>query len=129
MVDPDWFSRMVGNKGQQEADAPLPRWRRLLQALGPVRVAVAVFALLCLPLVLFSDTDDRGWGLIPGQVAPGLVVLLVWALPFDMLMARVFMTDLQGAARERYRTVIRIDALLVLALILVWGPFFLRLLR
>ena len=99
-----------------------------LHVLGPVRATVALIALLCLPMVFFSGADYEGWGIIPSQVVPGLVILMVWALPFDMLMARVFMADLQGPERERYRTVIRIDALLVLALVLFWGPFFIGLL-
>ena len=99
-------------------------WAR---SLGPVRTAVAIVALSCLPLVFFSGADHHGWGIIPSQVVPGLVVLLVWALPFDILMVKVFMTDARDDERTRYRAVIRINLLLILALILFWGPFFLRL--
>jgi len=110
-----------------ENNARPAHWKTWLHALGPVRATVALIALICLPLVFFSGADHHGWGIIPSQVVPGLVVLLVWALPFDILMVKVFMSDARDEERARYRTVIRIDLLLILALILFWAPFFLRL--
>ena len=95
---------------------------------GWLRILLAIFVLLCLPIVFLSGTGSNGWGLIPNQITPALVVLLVWALPFDMLMARVFMSQAEdGSTRIRYRQIIKLDTLLILALMLFWGPFFLRL--
>ncbi|MGF1528059.1 MAG: hypothetical protein ACFCBW_14880 [Candidatus Competibacterales bacterium] len=81
-----------------------------------------------LPLAFFADADPEGLGLIPSQIAPGLVVLFIWVLPFDMLLAKIFMGDQPEAERWRGRTIIRLDQLLLVALLLCWGPFFLEIL-
>ena len=95
---------------------------------GVLRILLAIIVLLCLPMVFLGGASSSGWGLIPSQITPALVVLLVWALPFDMLMARVFMSQAENdSTRIRYRQIIRLDALLILALVMFWGPFFLRL--
>jgi hypothetical protein len=95
---------------------------------GLLRIIIAAIVLLCLPLVFFSGASSAGWGILPSQIAPVIVVLLVWALPFDMLMARVFMADRPDDERERYRVIIRFDGVLIAALLVFWGPFFFALL-
>ena len=95
---------------------------------GLLRLIIAGIVVLCLPLVFLSGASSAGWGVLPSQVAPVIVVLLVWALPFDMLMARVFMVDRPDGERERYRVIIRFDGILIAALLLFWGPFFFALL-
>ena len=97
-------------------------------SVGLLRILLAVIVLLCLPMVFLSGASSSGWGLIADQITPALVVLVVWALPFDMLMARVFMSQAENAStRIRYRQIIKLDTLLISALVLFWGPFFLRL--
>ena len=123
LVNSNWFPMSTTHDVPAVPINPV----HLIQLLGPVRSTVALIALICLPLVFLSGADHHGWGIIPSQVVPGLVVLLVWALPFDILMVKVFMTDANDDEQARYRTVIRIDFLLILALILFWAPFFLRL--
>jgi hypothetical protein len=79
-------------------------------------------------MVFFAKGAAEGWNSVPSYVAPALVVLMVWGLLFDMLMARVLMGEQQGHARDRYKTVLKVDAILVLALLSFWGPFYLSLL-
>ena len=100
-----------------------------LVRIGILRLLVAGFVLVCLPMVFFTGTSRSGWGIIPSQVMPGLVLFMAWALPFDMLMARVFMADKEGRARQRYKLIIALDALLLVALVVFWGPFFLALIE
>ena len=100
----------------------------LIGELGILRLVVAGIVVICLPLAFLSGADSTGWGVVPSQVVPVIVVLLVWALPFDMLMARVFMADRPDAERRRYRTIIKVDGVLIVALLLFWGPFFFALL-
>lgn len=108
---------------------PTSTWQHWLTLLGPVRACVALIALLCLPMVFLSGGEAyEGWRIIPDQVVPGLVVLIVWALPFDILMIKVFMSDQDEAAKARGRQVIRIDLLLIILLLLFWVPFFMRVL-
>jgi hypothetical protein len=97
--------------------------------LGVLRLIVAAIVVACLPLVFLSGMSGSGWGIIPSQIVPVVVVFLVWALPFDMLMARVFMADAQDADRGRFKAVIKLDVLLLVALLAFWGPFFLALLQ
>ena len=100
----------------------------LVQRVGALRMGGAVLVGVCLPLVFFTGVGGTGWGVIPAYAAPGIVLFLVWGLLFDMLMARVFMSAKEGAERARYKTVLALDAALILALLIFWGPFFFSLL-
>jgi hypothetical protein len=79
-------------------------------------------------MVFLATGDAQGWRAIPSYVAPVLVVLIVWGLLFDMLMARVLMSEQQGLARDRYKAVLLVDAILLAALLLFWMPFYVALL-
>lgn len=100
----------------------------LLTRIGPLRAILGGFVLLCLPVAFISGGDSAGWRIAPDQIVPALVALLVWSLPFDILMARLWMGEYQGAAQARYRTIMRFDTALIAALLVFWGPFFVRLL-
>jgi len=91
-------------------------------------VFIAALVLFCLPMVFFATGEAQGWGAVRSYVVPVLVVLLVWILLFDMLMARVLLGEQQGQTRERYKTILRVDAILLGALLLFWGPFYVFLL-
>lgn len=92
--------------------------------IGPLRVLVVVLGLLSLPCVFVGEVDTPPWNVIVGQVVPGLVLFMIWALPFDMLMARVFMSDKPADEQLAYRWAIRVDLALWLLLVLFWGTFF-----
>lgn len=96
--------------------------------LGALRVFIATLVLACLPMVFFATGETHGWAALPSYVVPVLVILLVWILLFDMLMARVLMGEQQGQPRERYKTILLVDAILLGALLLFWGPFYVFLL-
>lgn len=100
------------------------RGGRLITHLGVLRLFLAAMVLICLPMVFFASGEGRGWNTVPAYVAPVLVILMVWLLLFDMLMAAVLMGEHQGRARDRYKTILRIDTVLLVALLLFWGPFF-----
>ena len=95
---------------------------------GVLRVATAVLVLFCLPFVFYPGEDNSGWRAIPIYVVPVIALMLMWILPFDMLMSRVFMGGKEGGERDRYKTVIKFDAALLAMLFLFWGPFFFNLL-
>jgi hypothetical protein len=100
----------------------------LVARVGVLRIAVASIAIAFLPFVFFSGERESVLGVIATQVVPGLALFMIWALPFDMLMARVFMVDKHGPERDRYKTVITLDIVLLVALLVFWGPFFFSLL-
>lgn len=95
---------------------------------GVLRIAVAFLIVASLPLVFLTGGEDEGWRIVFTHVIPVLVLLIMWALPFDMLMARVFMSERQGKARDRYKAVLVFDSILLVGLGLFWGPFFLSIL-
>ncbi len=92
--------------------------------IGPLRVLVVVLGLLSLPCVFLGEVGTPPWDVIVGQVVPGLVLFMIWALPFDMLMARVFMSDKPADEQLPYRWAIRVDLTLWLLLLAFWGTFF-----
>jgi hypothetical protein len=89
---------------------------------------MTTLVLACLPVAFFATGEAQGWHAVTAYVVPALVVLLVWILLFDMLMARVLMGEQQGESRGRYKTILRVDAILLGALLLFWGPFYVSLL-
>jgi hypothetical protein len=91
-------------------------------------MAVAILVLICLPFAFYPGDDASGWRVIPVYVIPVMALMLIWVLPFDMLMSRVFMGDKEGEERDRYKTVIKFDVFLLVMLFLFWAPFFLNLL-
>ena len=99
-----------------------------LVQVGPLRVGQALFVVVLLPLVFLAGKGYHGWAAIPSYVAPVLVIILVWLLLLDLLMSRLFMGEKQGAERTRYRRVLTLDAALLAALVLFWGPWFVSLL-
>lgn len=104
------------------------RLKQLLTNIGPLRVIVAVLALALVPIVFLQSVNTQPWALIFQQVVPGLVFFLIWSIPFDMLMARVFMSDTAEPERARYRQVIKVDFIVWLLLAIFWGLFFVKLL-
>lgn len=100
------------------------RLSEIAARIGPLRVMVVVLGLLSLPGVFLGEIETPPWGVIVGQVVPGLVLFMIWALPFDMLMARVFMSDKPADEQLSYRWVIRVDLALWLLLLAFWGTFF-----
>ena len=91
-------------------------------------MALGILVLACLPFVFYPGEDDSGWRVIPVQVVPVIALMLIWVLLFDMLMSRVFLGEKEGWERQRHKTVIRFDALLLALLLLFWTPFFVNLL-
>ncbi len=96
---------------------------------GPLRLGLAVLIVLCLPLAFFTDAEASGWRIIPVYVGPVLAVIFVWLLLLDLLMSRVLMSEQPPEAQARYKMAMRLDAGLLAALLLFWGPFFYAVLK
>ena len=78
-----------------------------------------------------SESPEVAWsfGLLwTTLIAPPLAVMMVFVVPLDMLMSRIYMTDKQGAERARYRRILAAEALALALLVGVWTPFFVALL-
>ncbi len=100
----------------------------LRERVGILRVAMGLLVLLTLPFVFYWGEDASGWRTISVYVVPVIALMLMWILPFDMLMSRVFMGEKHGSERACYKTVIVFDAILLAMLFLFWTPFFVKLL-
>ncbi|MGH9879722.1 MAG: hypothetical protein ACRD5H_19000, partial [Nitrososphaerales archaeon] len=62
------------------------------------------------------------WEIFRGAMAPALMAIIALVLPLDIMMSLVFMTDREGAERDRFRRIIRMEALLLVGLLLAWAP-------
>jgi hypothetical protein len=112
-------------------DSDSPRFPRtgLARRVGALRILLAVVVLLCLPMAFFPSTDPVGWQTIPSYVVPGLVVCIAWGLPFDILMSRIFLLGSDATDyRHRHRSIVTFDLVLLAALLIFWGPFFVSIL-
>jgi hypothetical protein len=75
-----------------------------------------------------GQIEYHDWRILPTLIAPVIMVMLVFALPLDLLMTRIFMLDRQGPARDRLRRIALIEAGALAILLLAWWPFLARLL-
>jgi hypothetical protein len=98
--------------------------------IGPMRIALALFTWLLIIMAPFAkEADFSGWGITVGTIAPALMVIMLFVLSLDILMSRIFMTDVEGAERIRYRRIIWLQLFLLFILLLSWGPFLVNLLQ
>ncbi|MGH8531630.1 MAG: hypothetical protein ACREV1_02605 [Gammaproteobacteria bacterium] len=96
--------------------------RKLVGFLGPLRALLiaAILVLIAAAPCAEGATGYSGWDLMRGAVAPALATLAVLGLPVDIAMAGIFMT--QASERRRYRTILRLDLLLLILLLIAWIP-------
>lgn len=100
----------------------------VIQKLGELRtalVSMAIFSLIMVPLADPSIRYDT-IGVVPDVITPVVSVILVFVLLLDALMSRVFMSQHEGAVRERFRFIIRIELILTVAMLLGWIPFMIK---
>lgn len=97
-----------------------------LRELGFLRLVV--LAAVAVAVVLVPEPGTRaiysGWPMVTTVLIPVLAPLLFMVLLLDALMARLFLTDAEGAARRRYRNIILINLLAAAALVLRWLPYY-----
>ena len=101
-----------------------------LYDIGALRIMLLCSILI---VILFSPFADgnvyaHDWRIVYSVVAPTITMMLVFAIPLDITMARVFMSGANDIERRRLRRVIRIEAGAYLLMILAWTPFFLTVL-
>jgi hypothetical protein len=97
---------------------------KFINYIGPMRLALALFTFILIGMAPFaSEASFSGWGVVVGTVAPSMTMIMLFALPLDMMMSRIFMTDTEGAERLRYRRILWLELFLMIALILAWRSF------
>lgn len=76
-----------------------------------------------------SPADGRSlWDVFATLIAPAMAPLLAVVILFDYIMSRVRAADAEGAERERYAAIARIELLAMLVTLVFWVPYFLPLL-
>ncbi len=92
-------------------------------------LVVIVLLLIVMGPISGGEARNSGFALFTGVVAPSFYVIMLFVLPLDMTMSRVFMGEAQGDERARYRFIIRLELVLLALMLLAWLPFILRLLE
>ena len=97
----------------------------VLGRLGPLRTMLVIIVLALIVISPFAGgrVVVSGWAIITTLLAPTLYVIMVFVLPLDIVMTRVFMSAAEGEARARYVRIIRIELLLLILLLISWAPF------
>jgi hypothetical protein len=102
------------------------------RTLGAQRVALTLLVLLVViaaPIAYLSETTYDGWLALPTIIAPSLVPILFFLLLLDMIMSRVFMSNLEETGKKRFRYILMSHTVTLLVLIAAWLPFMLALLE
>lgn len=99
--------------------------------LGALRAMLVIVVLLLILMGPISGGDARisGFALFTSVVAPAFYVIMLFVLPLDITMSRVFMKEAQSADRARYRFIIRLEVALFALMLLAWLPFIIKLLK
>ncbi|MBK8957177.1 MAG: hypothetical protein IPM80_01790 [Proteobacteria bacterium] len=99
-----------------------------LKSLGTLRLLMMLTALACIVAAPFADgkTYMHDWRLLPSVIAPSIMMMLVFAIPLDVCMAKVFMSDADSNEVARLSRAIRIELVVLMLLVLSWLPFMLK---
>jgi hypothetical protein len=99
---------------------------KTFSTLGPQRSFLAVISvgLMVAAPFAFEEASYLDWAIVPTVIAPIVLVMMLFVLPLDMIMTRVFLSD-PGSEEERARLkrVLVIEGSLFLAVAVAWMPF------
>lgn len=97
---------------------------------GTLRLGLLTIALLVIILSVFADgnTYMRDWRIVPSVLAPSIMMMLVFAIPLEMTMTRIFITNAEPAEKARLQRILKLEAIVYLLLIVSWTPFFIKVL-
>jgi hypothetical protein len=104
---------------------------RFINKIGMLRALLSFGVLIVIITAPFADAPVvySGWAMFPTLIAPALVPILFFVYPLELTMTRIFMSDKEGEERARYKFILWVDIIMLLGLVIVWLPFFLRLLQ
>lgn len=96
--------------------------------IGVLRSLLLLMTVLVIAAAPFADGTVyiRDWRIVPSVIAPSIMMMLVFAIPLDMTMSRVFMVDAEQAERDRLRFIVRLEAFALVAMLLAWTPFIVK---
>lgn len=88
-----------------------------------------VLLLIVMGPISGGEARVSGFALFTSVVAPAFYVIMLFVLPLDITMSRVFMGEAQGEEKLRYRFIIRLELVLLALMLLAWLPFIVKLLK
>jgi hypothetical protein len=88
-----------------------------------VLILAALFSLIFRPVPVLDPTYV-GWNMVTYLLLPVLAPIQFMLHMLDSLMGLVMMADKTGAARARYRRIALTQAVIALALLAYWVPYF-----
>ena len=114
--------------GQSPDTAGTTRLNNWIKSLGTLRVLMMLTALACIVAAPFADgkTYVHDWRLLPSVIAPSVMMMLVFAIPLDVCMAKVFMSAADEHEKARLGRAISVELVVMVALVLSWTPFMLK---
>ena len=97
---------------------------------GTLRLGLLAITLLVIMLSVFADgtTYMHDWRIVPSVLAPSIMMLLAFALPLEMTMTRIFITNAEPDAKQRLKRILKLEAIVYFMLIASWTPFFITVL-
>lgn len=100
----------------------------LVARLGVLRTLLLGSAALVIAATPFADgaVHLHDWRLLPSVIAPSIMMMLVFAIPLDITMTCIFRVDADPAEQRRLGTVVRIEAVVYVAMLLAWTPFIIK---
>lgn len=88
------------------------------------------FIFIFLSQLVGTRVAYSGWELIPTLIVPALVPIVFFGMLLELMMSTVFLVDAEEADKKaRFKTIIKIDVVIIAGLLLFWVPTFMRLLR
>ncbi len=109
----------------------LPEHQRVLLRImkfSPLRalLLVVTVAVSCVGPFLDGTADPHSWRIIPTVIAPAFMMILVFALPLDITMTLVFMSDTTPERRAQLKRELKLEATAMVLMLLAWTPFYVR---
>ena len=97
---------------------------------GTLRLGLLTIALLVIIMSAFADgnTYMHDWRIVPSVLAPSIMMMLVFAIPLEMTMTRIFITNAEPAEKRRLQRILKLEVIVYLLLIVSWTPFFIKVL-
>ena len=104
------------------------KFRTILEQMKPLRVALAIIAILVAVFAAEAGTKAsyNGVQVFLTLVLPALTPLVFLVLLLDALMNRVWLIDASGDDVAKYKTIMRIDLILSAFIFIRWIPYFIE---
>ncbi|CAH9018579.1 hypothetical protein [Candidatus Nitrosacidococcus sp. I8] len=100
--------------------------------IGPLRIALVAITITLIWLSFYTDrviTLKTEFELVTNAVAPALTFIMLFVVSLDILMSFIGKLDKDAKERLRYWIIMGVDLSMIIALVIAWKPFFMRLLE